>query len=92
MNNLNDAFNQFISIRMESITDLILSQSEEYKQIINECNQLFSDLEAILPQECRQILQYYDANIESLQKITESIMYKEGLKDGFSMLSMLNCK
>jgi hypothetical protein len=89
MDNLTQAFNQFISIRMEYIADSVLHQSNDYKQSILECNQLFQDLQENLPQQYKEILQDYDTNTTLLQGIAESLMYKQGLKDGYRLKQML---
>lgn len=89
MANLEQAFDQFLSIRMEYTAHSILSNSTEYKQLIQECNQLFVELIAFLPQDYKRLLQNYDTNTTLLQGIAETLMYKQGLKDGINLNKLL---
>lgn len=89
MENLNQAFDQFISLRMEYIASSILSESNDYKQLIHECNQSFLDLQANLLLKDKVILQHYDANTTLLQGIAETLMYTQGLKDGIRLNKLL---
>lgn len=41
MADIEHAFNQFLSIRMDYIDKSILSQSDEYKHLIGDCNRIF---------------------------------------------------
>ncbi|MBW4081562.1 hypothetical protein [Paenibacillus sp. S150] len=85
MANLEQAFDQFLSIHMEYAAHSILSNSDEYKQLISECNDTFVELVSLLPQECKLILQNYDTSTTLLQCIAETLMYKQGLKDGMNL-------
>ncbi|GGG12281.1 hypothetical protein GCM10010912_65910 [Paenibacillus albidus] len=89
MDSLDQALKQFISIRMEYTASSLLYHSNEYKQLIEECNQRFTDLEAYLPLAGKQLLQDYDTNSMLLQGIAETLMYKQGLKDGLRLHQML---
>ncbi|OKP94729.1 hypothetical protein [Paenibacillus sp. P32E] len=89
MVNLEQAFEQFLSIRMEYTAHSILSNSNEYKQLIVECNQLFNELISFLPQDYKQLLQNYDTSTTLLQGIAETLMYKQGLKDGIHLNKLL---
>ncbi|AKG33627.1 hypothetical protein [Paenibacillus durus] len=82
---MEQAFNQFLSARMEYIANSILSNCNEYRQLIEECNQLFLTLMTDLPQEYKEMLQNYDTSTALLQGIAETLMYKQGLKDGISL-------
>ncbi|KHL94265.1 hypothetical protein QW71_18880 [Paenibacillus sp. IHB B 3415] len=83
------AFNKFLSIRMEYIDSSILSNSDEYKHLIYECNQLFVELISLLPQDCKQHLQSYETSTTLLQSIAETLMYKQGLTDGMNLNKLL---
>jgi len=89
MTNLEPGFNQFISMRMEYIANSVLSNSDDYRQLIRECNQYFVKLTADLPLECQQILQLYDTSAALLQGMAETLMYTQGLKDGLSFNKLL---
>ncbi|WP_019912982.1 hypothetical protein [Paenibacillus sp. HW567] len=89
MANLEQAFDQFLSIRMEYTAHSILSNSNEYKQLIQECNQLFVELISFLPKDYKQLLQNYDTSTTLLQGIAETLMYKQGLKDGINLNKLL---
>ncbi|AIQ16360.1 MULTISPECIES: hypothetical protein [unclassified Paenibacillus] len=85
MADIEHAFNQFLSIRMDYIDKSILSQSDEYKHLIGDCNRIFLDLLTKLPEDCKDTLQNYDTATTLLQGIAEVLMYKQGLHDGISL-------
>lgn len=89
MDSLTQAFNQFVSIRMDYIADSVLIQSDDYRHLLQECNQLFLELQANLPQQCLQTLLDYDTNTTLLQGIAESHMYEQGFKDGHRLEQLL---
>jgi hypothetical protein len=88
-NHFVQAFDQLVSIRMEYTAKSVLSHSEEYKELIQESSKLFSELQALLPLEHKQILQDYDTYTTLLQGLAETLMYTQGLKDGVSLHKML---
>ncbi|AIQ27926.1 MULTISPECIES: hypothetical protein [Paenibacillus] len=89
MTDVEHAFNKFLSIRMEYIGSSILSNSDDYKHLIYECNQLFVELISLLPQDCQLRLQHYETSTVLLQSISETLMYKQGLKDGMNLNTLL---
>lgn len=74
---------------MEYIGSSILSNSDEAKRLIRECNQLFMELSSSLPYDCKQIFQNYDTSTALLQGIAETLIYKQGLKDGLNLDKLL---
>ncbi|MGG4221300.1 hypothetical protein ABEW32_24135 [Paenibacillus jamilae] len=90
MKAIQEALNQFVSIRMEHVAGSMVANSPEYKDLMNDCNQLFSILHDCLPKEYIQALYDYDTNTTLLQGMVESFMYEQGLKDGICLNQILS--
>ncbi|WP_405154897.1 hypothetical protein [Paenibacillus sp. FSL K6-0108] len=87
MEELEDVFNQFKALRMESPGNVVSYSSEEYKRLIQESDRLFTELcEYMRPEGMAVFLDY--CNVSTLlQYMTESAMYEQGFIDGCSMLN-----
>lgn len=82
MDEFDKAFDQFKSIRMESIANLYIYNSKDYKKLVMDSDHLFTELcTYVKPQGMKLLMDYCNA-MTLLQGIAESMMYEQGLKDG----------
>ena len=82
MDDFEKDFNQFKSIRMESIANTIIYGSEEYKKLMLDSDRLFNELCNYVKPEGMKLLMDYCNIVTLLQGIAESVMYEQGLRDG----------
>ncbi|WDF49457.1 hypothetical protein PQ460_15745 [Paenibacillus sp. KACC 21273] len=82
MDDFEKDFNQFKSIRMESIANTIIYGSEDYKKLMLESDRLFTELCTYVEPEGMNLLMDYCNVVTLLQGIAESVMYEQGLRDG----------
>lgn len=82
MDDFEKDFNQFKSMRMESIANTIIYGSEEYKKLMLESDRLFTELCTYVEPEGMKLLMDYCNVVTLLQGIAESVMYEQGLRDG----------
>ncbi|MDQ1233515.1 hypothetical protein QE450_001013 [Paenibacillus sp. SORGH_AS306] len=87
MDDFEKDFNQFKSMRMESIANTIIYGSEEYKKLMLDSDRLFTELCTYVKPEGRKLLIDYCNVVTLLQGIAESVMYEQGLRDGIKVLS-----
>lgn len=92
MEEWNKAFDQFKSIRMESIAHTSVYHSPEYKQLATERDRYFEQLCTYLEPHKLELLMNYCNSETLLQSIAESMMYEQGLKDGIAFLSSAKFK
>ncbi|WCT57439.1 hypothetical protein PQ456_08015 [Paenibacillus kyungheensis] len=81
MDDFEKDFNQFKSMRMESIANTIIYGSEDYKKLMLESDRLFTELCTYVEPEGMKLLMDYCNVVTLLQGIAESVMYEQGLKD-----------
>lgn len=81
MDDFEKDFNQFKSMRMESIANRIIYGSEEYKKLMVESDRLFNELCTYVKPEGMKLLMDYCNIFTLLQGIAESVMYEQGLRD-----------
>lgn len=84
MDDFEKDFNQFKSMRMESIANTIIYGSDEYKKLMVESDRLFTDLCTYVKPEGMKLLMDYCNVVTLLQGIAESVMYEQGLRDGIN--------
>ncbi|WP_440115677.1 hypothetical protein [Paenibacillus sp. QZ-Y1] len=85
MEEFEEVFNQFKALRMRSIGNLVIYNSEEYKRLNQESDRLFMELcEYVKPEGMSLFLDYCNV-ITLLQGTAELEMYEQGFKDGFSL-------
>lgn len=89
MDDFEKDFNQFKSMRMESIANTIIYGSDEYKKLMVESDRLFTDLCTYVKPEGMKLLMDYCNVVTLLQGIAESVMYEQGLRDGINFLKSL---
>lgn len=82
MDDFEKDFNQFKSMRMESIANKIIYGSEDYKKLMLESDRLFTELCTYVKPEGMKLLTDYCNVVTLLQGIAESVIYEQGLKDG----------
>lgn len=82
MDDFEKDFNQFKSMRMESIANTIIYGSDEYKKLMVESDRLFTKLCTYVKPEGMKLLMDYCNVVTLLQGIAESVMYEQGLRDG----------
>lgn len=82
MDEFEKAFNQFKSMRMESIANVTIYSSEEYKKLMIDSDRLFTELCTYVKPEGMKLLMDYCNVVTLLQGIAESVMYEQGLRDG----------
>lgn len=87
MDDFEKDFNQFKSMRMESIANTIIYGSEDYKKLMLESDRLFTELCTYVEPEGMKLLMDYCNVVTLLQGIAESVMYEQGLRDGIKVLS-----
>lgn len=85
MDEFEKAFNQFKSIRMESIANVTIYSSEEYKKLMIDSDRLFTELCTYVKPEGMKLLMDYCNVVTLLQGIAESVMYEQGLRDGIKV-------
>ncbi|WP_411343586.1 hypothetical protein ACE3MZ_18520 [Paenibacillus sp. WLX1005] len=92
MDEFDKAFDQFKSIRMESIANLCIYNSKDYKKLMIDSDRLFTELcTYVKPQGMKLLMDYCNA-MTLLQGIAESMMYEQGLKDGINFLNTIKIK
>lgn len=84
MDEFEKAFNQFKSMRMESIANVTIYSSEEYKKLMIDSDRLFTELCTYVKPEGMKLLMDYCNVVTLLQGIAESVMYEQGLRDGIT--------
>lgn len=84
-NQIQSAFHQFISIRMDEIGVSHLASLEEYQLLMKECTQLLEYISNQVPAEVQELFLIYEEKITLIQGLAESTMYKQGLKDGLQL-------
>ncbi len=93
MSNKLDDFDKAIEVMQEERIDEVGSMiiiDKEYKELSTKSIKLFKEIKKLLSEENSNLLFEYD-NIIGLQlAITESIMYKQGLKDGARLITVLS--
>lgn len=89
MDDFEKDFDQFKSMRMESIASTIIYGSDEYMKLMVESDRLFTDLCTYVKPEGMQLLMDYCNVVTLLQGIAESVMYEQGLRDGRMLFSNL---
>ncbi|TKJ91419.1 hypothetical protein PaeCFBP13512_08735 [Paenibacillus sp. CFBP13512] len=89
MDDFEKDFNQFKSMRMESIANKIIYESEDYKKLMVESDRLFTELCTYVKPEGMKLLMDYCNVVTLLQGIAESVMYEQGLRDGTNFFSNL---
>lgn len=82
MDDFEKDFNQFKSMRMESIANVTIYSSEEYKKLMIDSDRLFTELCTYVKPEGMKLLIDYCNVVTLLQGIAESMMYEQGLRDG----------
>lgn len=82
MDDFEKDFNQFKSMRMESIANTIIYGSEEYKKLMLDSDRLFNELCDYVKPEGMKLLIDYCNIVTLLQGIAESVMYEQGVSDG----------
>ncbi|WP_145325684.1 hypothetical protein [Paenibacillus xylanexedens] len=89
MEDFEEIFNQFKALRIESIGNLVIYNSKEYKRLSQESDRLFMELcEYVKPEGMALFLDYCNV-ITLLQGTAESVMYEQGFKDGFSLIKLM---
>lgn len=89
MDDFEKDFNQFKSMRMESIANKIIYESEDYKKLMVESDRLFTELCTYVKPEGMKLLMDYCNVVTLLQGIAESVMYEQGLRNGTNFFSNL---
>ncbi len=88
MDDFEKDFNQFKSMRMESIANTIIYGSEEYKKLMIDSDRLFTELCTYVKPEGMKLLMDYCNVVTLLQGIAESVMYEQGLRDGIKFFNI----
>lgn len=86
---INEDFNQFISIRMNQISEESVSALPEYQALTTECTELFSKIYDRLPSDIKILFTQYEEVVTLVQGLAESTMYEQGLKDGLQLSQLL---
>lgn len=89
MDDFEKDFNQFKSMRMQSIANTIIYGSEEYKKLMMDSDRLLTELCTYVKPEGMKFLMDYCNVVTLLQGIAESVMYEQGLRDGTNLLKSL---
>lgn len=88
LTNFNDSFQQFVFQRWGEIGDSLL-KNEEYTELRDKQIELLHKIETLLTEEGKALLEEYN-NIETeMECMSIDLVYKEALKDGFQLKSIL---
>ncbi|MGV7117385.1 hypothetical protein [Paenibacillus kyungheensis] len=86
---IKEAFNQFMSTRMDQVSEEALSPLPEYQALTTECTELFSTIYDQLPVDIQILFTQYEEVVTLIQGLAESTMYEQGIKDGLQLSQML---
>ena len=86
---ISEDFNQFISLRMNQISEEAISVLPEYQTLTTECTELFSNIYDRLPVDIKILFTQYEEAVTLIQGLAESTMYEQGLKDGLQLSQLL---
>lgn len=86
---IKEAFNQFISTRMDQVSEEAISPSPEYKALTTECTELFATIYDQLPSDIQILFIQYEEVVTLIQGLAESTMYEQGIKDGLQLSQVL---
>lgn len=84
-NQIQSAFHQFMSIRMDEIGVSHLSSLEEYQVLMRESQQLLEHISEQVSSEVYELFCNYEEKMTLIQGLAESTMYEQGLKDGVQL-------
>lgn len=84
-NQIQSAFHQFMSIRMDEIGVSHLASLEEYQSLLKESTQLLEHISNQVPTEVQELFSTYEEKVTLIQGLAESTMYEQGLKDGVQL-------
>ncbi len=86
---IKEAFNQFMSIRMDQVSEDAISPSPEYQALTTECTELFATIYDQLPPDIQILFTQYEEVVTLIQGLAESTMYEQGIKDGLQLSQVL---
>lgn len=86
---IKEAFNQFISTRMDQVSEYAISPSSEYQALTTECTELFATIYDQLPSDIQILFTQYEEVVTLIQGLAESTMYEQGIKDGLQLSQVL---